>query len=280
MHSCKQMENGFEYITVTNEAASAKIALQGAHLFEYSAKESADYIWLSQESRFKEGEAIRGGIPLCWPRFGNRDASLPQHGFARTAKFSLLDVVEISPTLTQVRFGLKETQESLELWPFAFELEVVFEIGKQLSIAMHTKNCSQKQMMLTQALHTYFRVDDITKVKISGLEGIGFVDTLDNTIKKESEPIVIDKEIDRVYLGTKEKHIVLEDGSKKLSIDAKGSDSCIVWNPWIEKCAKMSAMQPEAYREFVCIESANAFDDARYLAPGEVHSLKVLYKEV
>jgi glucose-6-phosphate 1-epimerase len=274
------MENGFEYITVTNEAASAKIALQGAHLFEYSAKESADYIWLSQESRFKEGEAIRGGIPLCWPRFGNRDASLPQHGFARTAKFSLLDVVEISPTLTQVRFGLKETQESLELWPFAFELEVVFEIGKQLSIAMHTKNCSQKQMMLTQALHTYFRVDDITKVKISGLEGIDFVDTLDNTIKKESEPIVIDKEIDRVYLGTKEKHIVLEDGSKKLSIDAKGSDSCIVWNPWIEKCAKMSAMQPEAYREFVCIESANAFDDARYLAPGEVHSLKVLYKEV
>jgi len=280
MYSCKQMENGFEYITVTNEAASAKIALQGAHLFEYSVKESAEYIWLSKESHFKEGEAIRGGIPLCWPRFGNRDASLPQHGFARIAKFSLLDIVEISPTLTQVRFGLKETPKSLELWPFSFELEVIFEIGKQLSIAMHTKNCSQKQMMLTQALHTYFCVDDISKIKISGLEGIGFVDTLDDTTKKESEPIVIDREIDRVYLGTKEKHIVFEDGSKKLSIDAKGSDSCIVWNPWIEKCAKMSAMQPKAYREFVCIESANAFDDARYLAPGEVHSLKVLYKEV
>jgi glucose-6-phosphate 1-epimerase len=274
------MENGFEYIAVTNEAASAKIALQGAHLFEYRAKESAEYIWLSQESRFKEGEAIRGGIPLCWPRFGNRDASLPQHGFARTAKFLLLDVVEISPTLTQVRFGLKETQESLELWPFAFELEVVFEIGKQLNIAMHTKNCSQKQMMLTQALHTYFCVDDISKVKISGLEGVSFIDTLDNTTKKESEPIVIDKEIDRVYLGTAKRTITLEDSSKKLSIDAKGSDSCIVWNPWIEKCAKMSAMQPEAYREFVCIESANAFDDTRYLAPGEVYSLKVLYKEV
>jgi len=274
------MPNGFEYISVTNEAASAKIALQGAHLFEYSAKESAEYIWLSQESRFKEGEAIRGGIPLCWPRFGNRDASLPQHGFARTAKFSLFDVAEISPTLTQVRFGLKETPKSLELWPFAFELEVVFEIGEQLSIAMHTKNCSQKQMMLTQALHTYFRVDDISKVKISGLEGVSFVDTLDNTTKKESALIVIDREIDRVYLGTAKRTITLEDGSKKLSIDAKGSDSCIVWNPWIEKCAKMSAMQPEAYREFVCIESANAFDDTRYLAPGEVYSLKVLYKEV
>ena len=280
MYSCEQMEDGFEYITVTNEAASAKIALQGAHLFEYSAKERADYIWLSRESSFKEGEAIRGGIPLCWPRFGNRDASLPQHGFARTAKFSLLNVIEISSTLTQVRFGLKETPQSLELWPFSFELEVVFEIGAQLSIAMHTKNCSQKQMMLTQALHTYFCVDDISKVKISGLEGVSFVDTLDNTTKKESEEIVIDREIDRVYLGTKTKSIVLQDRVKRLCIEADGSDSCIIWNPWIEKCAKMSAMQPEAYREFVCIESANAFDDARYLAPGEVHSLKILYKEL
>jgi glucose-6-phosphate 1-epimerase len=36
----------------------------------------------------------------------------------------------------------------------------------------------------------------------------------------------------------------------------------------------MSAMKDEAYKEFVCIESANAFEDFIVLTPEETHTLK------
>ena len=37
----------------------------------------------------------------------------------------------------------------------------------------------------------------------------------------------------------------------------------------------MSGMMDEGYKEFVCIESANAFEDSKFLEPGESHTLKV-----
>jgi len=27
----------------------------------------------------------------------------------------------------------------------------------------------------------------------------------------------------------------------------------VVWNPWIEKCKRMSGIKEDAYKEFVCI---------------------------
>jgi glucose-6-phosphate 1-epimerase len=36
-------------------------------------------------------------------------------------------------------------------------------------------------------------------------------------------------------------------------------------------------MRDDAYKNFVCIESANAFDDARVIKPNESHILKSRY---
>jgi len=94
MYVVKQFDNGFKYLEVQNEAASAKIALQGAHIFHYQVKGEKPLLWLSEKSAFEEGIAIRGGIPLCWPRFGNLEKTLPQHGFARTSMFELIEVKE------------------------------------------------------------------------------------------------------------------------------------------------------------------------------------------
>lgn len=63
------------------------------------------------------------------------------------------------------------------------------------------------------------------------------------------------------------------DKNRTIYIKNNGSSSVVVWNPWIEKTLRMSAMKPNAYEYFVCIESANAFDDARVLKPKEVHIL-------
>jgi glucose-6-phosphate 1-epimerase len=275
MYELRSFENGFEYLEIQNEAAHAKIALQGAHIFEYQRKDEKPLLWLSKESKFENGTVIRGGIPLCWPRFGNLDRSLPQHGFARTMLFKLIGVKEINKTLTQLHLQLKSSQKSREIWDYDFILDVFFNISDRLEMSIKTTNMSAKEFLLTQAFHTYFHVDDIEAIRIEGLEDVAFLDTLSDTKDVENKPIQIDREIDRVYGGV-QKDICLREGSKNIKIHAENSNSAIVWNPWIEKCSKMSGMQSDAYKKFVCIESANAFDDFRIVKAGESVSLSVL----
>jgi len=272
----KSFANGFEYLEIQNSTAHAKIALQGAHIFEYRTKKGA-LLWISETSKFEEGTAIRGGIPICWPRFGNLDKSLPQHGFARIFLFELITVKEINECLTQVHLQLKSSEASKEIWDYDFTLDIVFDISKTLSISMKTTNEDVKEFLLTQAFHTYFQVQNIENITIEGLEGVEFLDTLKDTKSVETKALHIDAETDRVYLGV-EKDICLREDDRAVLIHAENSHSAIIWNPWIEKCSKMSAMLPEAYREFVCIESANAFDDFKILKPNERFTLSVEYR--
>ena len=276
MYALRSFTNGFEYIEVQNSAAHAKIALQGAHIFEYTTEKDA-LLWLSQTSKFEAGSAIRGGIPICWPRFGNLDKSLPQHGFARTSLFELIEVKEISEDLTQVHLQLKSSAASKKIWNYDFSLDIVFHISETLSISMTTTNESAKEFLLTQAFHTYFQVKNIENITIEGLEGVEFLDTLTDTKSVETQALKIAAETDRVYFGVK-KDICLREEDRKIFIHAENSNSAIVWNPWVEKCTKMSAMQAEAYKEFVCIESANAFDDFKTVKPDECCTFSVEYR--
>lgn len=275
----KVLENGFEYIEVKNAAASAKIALQGAHIYEYSNTTKKELLWLSPTSHFEKGKAIRGGIPICWPRFGVLDVSMPAHGFSRTALFTLVHIKEVDESTTEVTLRLHDTKESRKIWNYKFELDVVFVIGETLSVKMITKNLDEKEFMITEALHTYLGVSDIKDVKIKGLEDKVYIDTLTDTNTVQKSAVVINSECDRVYFDV-EKELSLVDVEKTISLNTVGSSSAVVWNPWIKKGSKMSGMKADAYKEFVCIETTNAFDDFRVIQAGESHTLGVTLRLV
>ena len=277
MYELKAFPNGFKYIEITNASASAKIALQGAHIYEYKHQDKPDILWLSDSSAFENGVAIRGGIPICWPRFGILDASMPAHGFSRTSLFELKDVTEIDSETTEVRLLLKDSPQSRGVWKYKFELEVAFRIGKDLKVSMTTHNCDTEEFLITEALHTYFSVSEISDVTIFGLEGSEFLDTLCDERSVENTPLKIDCECDRVYFKSASE-ILLEDKRRTVKIASKGSNSTVVWNPWIEKGSRMSGMKANAYKEFVCIETANAFEDFRVLKAKESHTLSVTLK--
>ena len=270
----KQLDNGFEYVEVKNSIASAKIALQGAHIFEYKHKNKADILWLSPTSHFEAGKAIRGGIPICWPRFGVLDKNMPAHGFSRTAKFEFISQKELGSSTTEVILRLRDSKESREIWDYKFELDVIFLISESLTLKLITKNKDTKAFMITEALHTYFSVSHINDVKVHGLEEKVYIDTLSDSRVTQKGSVTVNAECDRVYLRV-DKEIVLEDASKKVILNAAGSSSAVVWNPWIEKGSKMSGMNTDAYKEFICIETANAFDDFRVIELSESHTLDV-----
>ena len=270
----KQLENGFKYLEIKNTVAEAKVALQGAHIFEYKSKQNL--LWLSESSPFEEGKALRGGIPLCWPAFGSNNPKLPQHGFARTAMFTLINVDETQQNKTILKLRLEDDVSSIALWNYHFELTLTIIIADTLTLQLHTTNKDTKPFKLTQAFHTYFDISNISDVSIEGLDKKPYFDALDAKQKYQDGIITFDKEFDSVFQDVP-KIITLKDTHSLRKIESKGSSSCVVWNPWIEKCSRMSGMRKNAYKEFVCIETANAYDDFKLLYPQESHSLEVTF---
>ena len=54
-------------------------------------------------------------------------------------------------------------------------------------------------------------------------------------------------------------------------------DAAVVWNPWIEKAAKLGDLGDSGYLKMVCVESGNIADDAVTIAPGKRHAFQIRY---
>lgn len=273
----KELDNGFKYIEVQNNQAQAKIALQGAHLFHYQAHHQPALLWVSEKAFFEKGKAIRGGIPLCFPWFGpnKHDATLAQHGFARTAEWSVVLEEELDEGATHIQLQLTENEERLKLWAYHFDVRLDVVVDSKLTITLSVTNTDNKAFELSTALHSYFSISDIENIRILGLENRRYYDSLLKRMLVQKDAVIIDKEVDRVYFDTTEA-VVLEDEHRSLKINQEGSNSMVVWNPWREKSKQMADMDEESYRSMVCLETANALEDARIIQPTATHVLKMM----
>ena len=274
----KQYPNSFAYLEVDNKYAHAKIALQGAHVFEYKAVDKPALLWCSKKANFEKGKAIRGGVPICFPWFGKHeeDSTLPQHGFARTSLWKVIEEKERDDGTTHIKLELTSTKESLKVWAYAFSVILEVHIGSMLSLSLQIHNSGTKPFKVSTALHTYLAISSVDSVVVHGLEDTPYYDALSDTMSTHSAPLQIDKEIDRVY-RTNAEHLILKDVTHSTRIESKGSHSLVVWNPWKEKSKSMKDMCNDSYETMLCLETANAKEDARWIAPSKVHHLDVTY---
>lgn len=278
----KEGEGGLVMAEISNAHATARIALQGAHLMTWQPHGEEPVIWLSKFAKFASGKSIRGGVPICWPWFGPHatDSKLPGHGFARTVMWEVLETREMQDGGTFIRFGLVETDATRAQWPHPCSAQIEFSIGKMLHVDLVTRNIGPHPFTLGEALHTYFHISDVGQMTIRGLENCEYMDKAGgiSELKKQLNGIRIESEVDRVYLNTASDCIIKDRGLKRvIRIAKQGSSSTVVWNPWTEKADKMGDFGPEGHRGMVCVESANALDNVVTVAPGETHHLAVLY---
>lgn len=266
---------------INNAHASASIALQGAHLMTYQPNGENPVIWLSKYTKFASGKSIRGGVPICWPWFGphTSDAKLPGHGYARTVMWEVLESKVQPDGSTLIGFGLLETDATRAQWPNSSSVKIEMNIGKTLHIELVTHNNGKQAFMLGEALHTYFHISDVAQMTIRGLEGCTYLDKVgESATRTQKDGIVIESEVDRVYINTASDCVIEDRGLKRaIRIAKQGSRSTVVWNPWTEKADKMGDFGQEGYRGMVCVESANAFDNVVSISPGETHRLAVTY---
>jgi glucose-6-phosphate 1-epimerase len=273
--------SGFTFISVNNEFCHAEISLYGAHVTSYIPKNGKELLWMSSKSFFEKGIPIRGGIPICFPWFGphTSDTSKPMHGFARIMNWDVLSAKSDETNGSVIQLGLSANEETKEIWDYDFEARIIVKVGKTLELSLQVTNTDNQPFEISEALHSYFNISDASNVQVEGLGKSTYLDGLENNLPKvqKEKLILLSKEENRRFIGTTTDCLIYDSGYKRtIRVKKSGSNTTVVWNPWIETSKKMADMSEDGYKTMVCVEAANAYNNTFILNPGDSQTIATL----
>jgi glucose-6-phosphate 1-epimerase len=260
--------DGLPKVLVETPWSKAEVYLHGAHVTGFQKKEEQPLLFLSRDSAFAPQKAIRGGVPIIFPWFGGRE-NKPAHGFARTSEWHLQRTKLLTDQSVSLHFCLPEVE--------GFEVEYLVVIGEALTMELSIRNTSSLPATFENCLHTYLQVSSIHDISISGLAATRYLNKLNNLQALEISPSLhITGEVDRIYSDTTTT-VEIHDPcfNRTIQIEKSGSNSTVVWNPWIEKSKAMPDFGDDEYQQMVCIESGNITPNQITLPAGEHTILKV-----
>jgi glucose-6-phosphate 1-epimerase len=255
-------------VVVTSDLATAEMYLHGAHLTAFQPRGAKPVLFMSGKSLFEAAKPIRGGVPVCFPWFGLKSGTPPppSHGFARIRDWDLESCERRTDGTVRVAFSLASEESTLRL---------SFGIGRALDMELEVR--STGDFTFEEALHTYLRVGDVRRVSVEGLENTDYLDKADASRRKTqpAEAIRVTGETDRQYLKTRSTCVVRDPVfERSITVEKEGSDTTVVWNPWIAKAKAMPDFGDDEWPEMICVETANAGESAVRLQPGQTHHMK------
>jgi glucose-6-phosphate 1-epimerase len=265
-------DSAFPGIAIETPVCRALVALQGAQLLTMQPAGQGPLLWLSPGAQFRPGKAVRGGIPLCFPWFAAHaeNPAMPAHGFARNREWQLCEASADAAGNVHLAFALRDDEQTRALWPHAFLARLDYRLGAALAVAFSVTNTGSQALAFGFALHNYFPLRDVSRSRLTGLEGVSFHDKIfaGSGAQIENIPLRIDRETDRVYHDASgEYHLTDDVSGRALAIRAEGCRSAVVWNPWREKAARLGDVPGDAWKEMLCVECGNVgAADVRLLA--------------
>jgi glucose-6-phosphate 1-epimerase len=239
-------------VTTGVNGARAEVRTHGAQVTSWIPAAGNERLFLSRGTSFDAGAAIRGGIPAIFPQFSTF-GPLPKHGFARTEEWKVVDA-----SANVATFRLDDSAQTRAIWPHAFLVELtVMADGNTLDVSLSVNNLGDDAFEFTAALHTYLRTDDVSLVRIRGLDGLQYRDTLAGGIERREEhvDVVIDGAVDRIYLDAV-RPVEIHEAGRVMRATMTGFRDVVVWNPGAEGGAALADLEPEGYRRMVCVEAA------------------------
>ncbi len=129
----------------------------GAELKSLKNVESGrEYMWDAKPEYWKRTSPVLfpvvGSLNNGCYRYDGKEYPMSQHGFARDMEFELL-----RQTGDELVFVLKSGKETLEKYPFDFELEIGYRIDENnVVISWRVKNCGNKEMYFSIGGHPAF----------------------------------------------------------------------------------------------------------------------------
>jgi glucose-6-phosphate 1-epimerase len=268
-------------IRIRSAAASGEMYLHGAHVTAWRPAGAKEVLFLSPHSLYQDGIAIRGGVPICFPWFGNKadDPQAPAHGFVRTKTWHL-ESIEHKHDVVTVKMFTESSNNTKKWWPSDFRLSYRATFGQELALEVIVTNTGDAPLRFEEALHAYYSVGDVTKASVAGLDGTQYLDKTDSFREKPQQgEVVITAETDRVYLNTESK-LYLSDPvlQRRIMVIKEDSRDTVVWNPWSEEAAAMKDLGEDEWKSMLCVEVANVGDNAVTLEPGEQHTMRARVK--
>lgn len=285
--------NALDALQIQSNKFNAKILLQGGQLIAFSTQAYPEnWLWTSDNVEYQKHQAVRGGVPICFPMFGNHAENpaavqatfangMAKHGLARTSMWELLQQ-NLTDDKATVILGWQVPQSFVEQYPdIKLQAKLMFELSSEgFSISLQSQNLGEQAICFTQAFHTYLPTDDIRQTRIEGFDQAQYVDMLGDksqTVKQVGD-IMVDKEIDRIYQASP--MLVLKTPTYQATLTAKNSLSTVIWNPWIEKSKTLDQFLPSDFEKMVCIETANAGKDFVNLKKSESKILAVCLRRI
>jgi glucose-6-phosphate 1-epimerase len=272
---------GLQKVCIESPCASGEMYLHGGHVTSWKPAGKQEVLFLSSQSRWENGHAIRGGVPICFPWFGAKadDPKAPAHGFVRTKAWQLESIEQVKDG-TAVSMFIESDADTKRWWPAEFRLACRVTFGSHLLLELVVTNTGKESLRFEEALHAYHKVGNILSTRVSGLQATNYIDKTDSNLKKvQRGEIAIASETDRVYLNTKDA-IELEDPAlrRRTRVAKVNSSTTVVWNPWVQKARSLSDFGDNEWIQMICVETSNVSDFAVDLAPGQKHKMKALIR--
>ncbi len=271
---------GLPLVRITDKGCEALISLWGAQLLSFKSvgvDTAKELLWLSPRARFLEGQAIRGGIPICLPWFGEnlRNPDLSSHGFARNRLWTLESTEELNegPDAGNVQIVLvyQSTSIDWQYFPYRFIATLTMVLGETLRLDLKLTNLETQKMPFTFAFHSYFATNSLRESRVTGLDGYRYLDNNKNLKSfTQNGDLVFGDAIDRVYPGLSELKTTqqLDTGNRAVNVSAEYCPTVIVWNPGEKQAARMTDIGTAQYQNFICLERGMAFDDEIQIESG------------
>jgi glucose-6-phosphate 1-epimerase len=272
-------QGGLTRLALNTAKGTATVYLHGAHVAEFTPAGHDPVLWMSRHSEFAPGKPIRGGIPVCFPWFGAHpsDPTLPSHGLVRLREWRVERVWSLDSGGMAARFVFESDQETFDAWPHEFFLQLTVSVSARLGLRLEVYNSGAEAFTVTEALHTYLRVSSVEEVWIDGLSSTEYVDTVPESRPRYTQHGTVEfaQETDRVYLDTSTACELRDRGLERtVLVDKRGSQSTVVWNPWVDKAHRMPDFGDDEWKAMVCIETANALSNEVTVEPGSTHTME------
>lgn len=150
-------EKHMEVYQLENEHVYLEVSAHGAELVRLMGKKTKKEYLFDADPKFWKRHSpvlfpIVGGLKNKQYTYDEKSCPMPQHGFARDMEFALE-----SRTADTLWFSLESDAGTLEKYPFAFRLEIGYQLtGTSLQVLWKVTNRDTKKMYFSIGAHPAF----------------------------------------------------------------------------------------------------------------------------